>query len=308
MICIHHNKDLDGFTSGAIVKKKFPDCKLIGWDYKDPIPDFEQFRGEDVIMIDVSFPFPKLQEFGTICNLTLIDHHVSLKKDVDSWLNHDYAPIHTADMRSLRFEYVYEASLAACEVGWKHYFPEEPVPLAVKLLGEYDTWREAETERWYNEILPFQFYMRTVCTCPEDFPMGLLDNTNWGTGWADKWEFITGDAQTRRAIESGKMIVYYQEQQDMLACKRSAFERTFNGLRAICLNTRAFSTSTMKSVYDESKHDIMVGFEYTGRIWTVSLRSTKPEVDCSAIAKSRGGGGHKSAAGFEAHSLEEIFS
>lgn len=50
MICIHYDRDLDGFCSGAIVKKKFPDCKLIGWDYGRALPDFEKFNGEDVVM------------------------------------------------------------------------------------------------------------------------------------------------------------------------------------------------------------------------------------------------------------------
>lgn len=43
MIIIHHNKDMDGYASGAICKLRYWDAKLIGWDYKDPIPDFEQF-------------------------------------------------------------------------------------------------------------------------------------------------------------------------------------------------------------------------------------------------------------------------
>ena len=35
-----------------------------------------------------------------------------------------------------------------------------------------------------------------------------------------------------------------------------------------------------------------------GKSWNVSLRSNNPEIDLSAIAKECGGGGHKSAAGF----------
>lgn len=37
---------------------------------------------------------------------------------------------------------------------------------------------------------------------------------------------------------------------------------------------------------------------FVGRYWRVSLYSTKPEVDCGAIAKLLGGGGHRGAAGF----------
>jgi len=93
----------------------------------------------------------------------------------------------------------------------------------------------------------------------------------------------------------------------MLACERSAFATTAYGLRALCLNTRAFSSNTMKSVYNPEKHDVMIGFEYAAGKWTISLRSDKPDIDVSLIAKARGGGGHKAAAGFEVDSFEKIF-
>lgn len=51
MICIHHNKDMDGYTSGAVVKHRYPEAKLIGWDYKDDISDFEQFRDEEWLLV-----------------------------------------------------------------------------------------------------------------------------------------------------------------------------------------------------------------------------------------------------------------
>jgi nanoRNase/pAp phosphatase (c-di-AMP/oligoRNAs hydrolase) len=80
----------------------------------------------------------------------------------------------------------------------------------------------------------------------------------------------------------------------------------YGGLRAICLNTRAFSSNTLKSVYNPDKHDVMIGFEYTGTKWSISLRSDN-DIDVSVIAKVRGGGGHTKAAGFEVNNFEDIF-
>lgn len=284
MIVIHHNKDLDGFSSGAICKLKYPDAKLIGWDYKDPIPDFEQFRDEEVIMIDVTFPLPKLIELGNMCNLTVIDHHIGVKRDVDA--------MEAKDPGFLTFVYIYKDRVAACEIGWKHLFPDKPVPYAITLLGRYDTWRQEEGD-WEGETLPFQYAMRVYCTSAETLSTVLLTEES--------------DHLIKKLVSEGKTVLLYQEQQDMLACQRSAFEATLGGLRAVCLNTRAFSSNTMKSVYNLEKHDIMVGFEYTGTKWSVSLRSDKPNVDVSVIAKSRGGGGHKAAAGFECETFDEIF-
>jgi hypothetical protein len=300
MYIIHHNKDLDGFSSGAICKLKYPDATLIGWDYKDPIPDFEQFRNEDVIMIDITFPIDKLDELSKIVNqLTVIDHHISFCKDFFKFYKIDNGvPAElTKDLISVQngnLMYVYDKDKAACEIGWEYLFPNTPIPYAITLLGRYDTWRKKEGN-WDEETLPFQYYMRVYCTSAETFDKNLFNKDT------------DSDARIFLGKVTGRTIVKYQEQQDTLACERSSFERSFHGLRAICLNTRAFSSNTMASVYNPDEHDVMVGIEYTGNKWSVSLRSDKPDVDVSVIAKSRGGGGHKAAAGFETDNLENIF-
>lgn len=291
MICIHHNKDLDGFTSGAIVKRKFPDCKLIGWDYGNPIPELPQ--SEDIVMIDISFPMAEMIRVRRRSkSLTWIDHHISAKKEFDQVLGQLTPEEHGIN-------YVYELGIAACEIGWKYYFPNEQMPEVVKLLGEYDTWRKDDNSRWVNRILPFQYYMRTVCTSPETFPTELFDLQP---------DFDGSLPEIERAIETGRSILKYQEQQDMLSAARCAFEAEFEGLRGLFINQGAFSSNTLEFVYNPDKHDIMIGFQFNGRFWNVSLRSTKPEIDVSVIAKSRGGGGHKAAAGFEAKTFENIFN
>lgn len=69
--------------------------------------------------------------------------------------------------------------------------------------------------------------------------------------------------------------------------------------RLICLNTLQRGSWLFNSVWDPAKHDAMCAYGQLkdGR-WRVSLYSTKEEVDCGAIAKVLGGGGHKGAAGF----------
>ena len=51
-------------------------------------------------------------------------------------------------------------------------------------------------------------------------------------------------------------------------------------------------------------YDLMIAFcRRKDKLWNVSLYSTKTDVDCGAIAKSFGGGGHKGAAGFQCAEL-----
>lgn len=289
MICIYHNKDLDGYCSGAIVKRKYPEAKLIGYDYGQPFPWEEIPEREPVIMIDVSLPMADMYKLAahTKEQFTWIDHHISAITDYR---------MYAAGGSQLGIIAVLEDGIAACEGGWKRLFPDEEMPTAVKLLGEYDTWRNINKERWDNAIMPFQYGMRMICISAETFPQVLLK---------DYSEVIT-DNPVYDIIHSGKTILTYQKQQNERAC-RSSFEIEFEGLRAICLNNGGANSQVFDSVYDPEKHDVMIPFVFTGKHWTFSLYTTKNEVDCSVIAKSKGGGGHKKAAGFQLKELPEEF-
>lgn len=289
MIAYYHNRDLDGFSSGAIMRRKFPNATFVGYDYGQP---FEMPIGVPVMMADVSLPMPTMFKIAQSSNFefTWIDHHASAIQEYQKWLielnkgNEDktISPIKA----------ILQDGIAACEIAWRYFFPNEGMPLAIKLLGEYDTWRNQDKERWENEILPFQFGMRQVCNSLDTFPTELLEG---GSG-----------VMVKKIIENGKVILAYQSQVNEMQCKK-AFEFDFNGLPAICLNGGGFNSDVFKSVYDESKHDLMMPFQWTGKFWTISLYTTKDGVDCSAIAKQNGGGGHKKAAGFQVQDIRTIF-
>lgn len=287
MICIYHNKDLDGYCSGAIVKHKFPDAKLIGFDYGQELPMEEIPAGEPIIMVDVSLPMDKMAQLSNHSNhhLTWIDHHISAINDFKSQNNIELGGIAP----------VLENGISACEGAWKYLFPDEQMPTAVKLLGEYDTWRNQDKKRWDEAIMPFQYGMRMICSSAETFPDYLFKD----------YEIIT-DNPVYSIIHTGKSILEYQKTQNERAC-RCAFEIVFEGLRAICLNNGGANSQVFDSVYDESKHDIMIPFVFTGKHWTFSLYTTRKDIDCSVIAKSKGGGGHKQAAGFQLQDLPYEF-
>jgi oligoribonuclease NrnB/cAMP/cGMP phosphodiesterase (DHH superfamily) len=259
---------------------------MVGYDYGQPF-SFEEMMSHDIVMIDVSLPMPDMYKLAEIANsLTWVDHHISAIKDFRAY----------ADGGSKHgIIAVLEDGISACEGGWKYFFPDEQMPTSVKLLGEYDTWRNKDKDRWDNAIMPFQYGMRMICSSPEKFPPELFDMP----------EVVT-DSPVYSIIHDGKLILSYQKTQNERLC-RSSFEIEFEGLRAICLNNGGANSQVFESVYDESKHDVMIPFVFTGKHWTFSLYTTKNEVDCSVIAKSKGGGGHKKAAGFQLKELPEQF-
>jgi len=282
MIGIYHSKDLDGFTSGTIIKLKYPEAKMIGYNYGE-ILDIDT-KGEPIIIADVSFPMKNMFELAKLSNwqLTWIDHHISTINDYNSYVESNESFCNA----------VLENGIAACEGTWKHLFPNIEIPLAVKLLGEYDTWRNSDKERWNNEILPFQFGMRIYCNSLETFPIDVFEN----------------EKLVKQIINDGLIVLKYQSQSNEFQCKKAAFEFEFNGLRAICLNGGGFNLDVFKSVYDENIHDIMIPFQFNGKNWSFSLYTTKDDIDCSKIAKLYGGGGHKKASGFQIDDIRKIFS
>ena len=291
---IYHSKDTDGHFSGAVLKYKYPDIELRGWDYRDEVPSFESMEGYDeIILIDITFPFDILQELGTKTKLTVIDHHVSFKKQVDNHLQigHDVV---TDELKFITFEYIYDDKLSACELGFKHYFGY--IPPIVELVGKYDTWRANGTDEWDKHVLPVKYFLYGKVNKPED-----IDS---------KW-FIMDELLNALTLadmfDIGKSIMEYERKMDESKTNSYAFERNAYGLRALCINTNFMSSETMMTKFDSSKHDIMIGFAYNGNNWGVSLRSVGDKVDVSQIAKARFGGGHSQSAGFQAVTFEDIF-
>ena len=301
MICIYHSRDLDGYTSGAIVKRKYPEAKLIGYDYGEPFPFDKIGNGEDVIMIDVSLKMPEMRKLGeqTGGKLIYIDHHKSAISDFEKecltgkFVKSDYVD-GISIYRTPEMCAVLKDGIAACEVGWKYLFPGEALPKSVELLGEYDTWRNGDKQKWENEILPFQFGMRVKCNSPETFPVCLFDT-------------LADVEPIYKITDDGRTVLAYQAMISETNCKKSAFEHEFKGLRAICMNVGGINSDAFKSIYDPEKHDIVMPFYFTGKHWSFSLYSSKPEIDVSVIAKSMGGGGHFSAAGFESKDIYTVF-
>ena len=149
-ICFHHN-DPDGHASGAIVCYALGDeVTLIESDYDGtPIPWDLVEQAEQVIVTDFSFPIGDMQRLADGREMVWIDHHKSAMLEfegiADTW----------AGIRDL--------SEAACVLTWKHFFPDQPVPRAIVLIGDRDIWRWAEKDTGaFNESLYNQDFTPTT--------------------------------------------------------------------------------------------------------------------------------------------------
>lgn len=276
MVGIYHKKDLDGICSGAILKYKYPNIKLVGFDYGEKI-DYSKLDDE-TIMVDVSLSIEEMVELSKVTKLTWIDHHISIIKDYKKYVevNGDFCNA------------VLDISRSACESTWLYMFPGKDMPKSVSLLGMYDTFKNTDKLYWENYILPFQYGMRGRSNSIQTFSE----------------EFFWNDDLIPMVIEEGISILKYNKKQDEMVMEQMSFESNFYGYRALCLNAGFSNSLRFESLYDESKHDIMLAFCVAQEGWRFTMYTTKDTVDCSEICKLFGGGGHKKASGFGAKQIK----
>lgn len=281
MIGIYHSKDLDGITSGSIIKLKYPDANMVGYDYGQEFNT--NVCNEPVIMADISFPIDDMLQLAKDSGfqMTWIDHHVSSIERYELY----------AEKNGQFLTPVTKIGVAACELTWIHLFPNKDVPMAITLLSEYDVRNNRDNDRWINMVLPFQYGMRLYCNNLDTFPI----------------EVFTDESLVLKIIDEGKIVLRYQEKFNEQQSRRASFEYNFQGHNAICLNVSGFDSDVLNCVYDDSKHDIILTFRFDGNGWYFSVYTKKDTIDCSEIAKLNGGGGHKKAAGFYVNKITDIF-
>lgn len=267
MKCFYHKSDLDGHCSGAIVKKKHPECEMIGVNYNDKLDIDSISDGETVFVVDFSFSVEEMTALDIKAQLFWIDHHKSAIEKMA-----DYPRV----ISGFR-----EIGKAGCELTWDYLFPAGGLPEAIWLLGRYDVWDHSDPR-----TLPFQYGMRQHHdTRPE--------SDVWGSYLTEHSALTVAETKA-----TGEIILSYQNAQNTMYAKGMSYEAEFEGHRAIIIN-RAYSNSQLfDSVYDSEKHDIMIVFGVKPNEYKYSLYSVKPEIDVSELAKKYGGGGHKGAAGF----------
>lgn len=292
-VCIYHSRDLDGWMSGAIVKywhslqDNVGTLELIGYDYGDDVPDLSEY--DSVIMCDVAFP-PKdmldiqLSGKGFIWN----DHHISSIKDIEL-LFHSYDVAMPFGIRDTKF--------AACELTWKNMFPDKEMPEIVRLLGRYDCFGHKGTDE-EDKVLRFQYGARAIMSDVTSCYAHLLDYINTlGTN---------NHASVANILSAGNYIYSYlvTEARGIYAkTEPLIFEEPIaSGLKRSVkfgvINRERFNPINFNIDYHKDGYDGYACYWDSNGIRSWSLYNDNGEVDCSAICKTKGGGGHKGAAGF----------
>ena len=267
-VCFYHRADLDGKCSGAIVKYYDPDVKLISFDYNEPFPWEEIKKDTKVYMVDLSLDNDDMYKLNKKCmEFIYIDHHISKLSGLDL----------------SQFEGLQVDGVAACELTWKHLISENNIPTSVRLLSRYDTWDLDPN------VLAFQYGVRALNLDPNDTK-----------GWIKN---IFDDIYTPQIIRNGEVILKYVEMTQEETVKRTGFHIQWGGYDVLAMNITQGSSLLFKGHLDYLNADILMVFGWTGKIWKISLYTTKKHIDVSKIAMEYRGGGHRQAAGFVCNEL-----
>jgi uncharacterized protein len=274
VICIYHSRDLDGWISAAIIRLQFGDIKFLGWDYGYDMPVLDDY--EMIIMVDISFSHEIMRSLGYNHSIVWIDHHISAIKDSIEWAYTIYNGIR-------------DDKFAACELTWKHYFPEIKMPELVRLLGRYDCFGHKGTDE-EQKVLEFQYGARQVIGNFDEAFATLMIARSRGD-----WSFDSDLCDD--ILLQGKAIYKYLCSEAKQSYKK-IFPLELDGYKFACINQERFNPVNFGIDYHNDGYDGFACFWYNNGKFTYSLYNDNGLVDCSIIAKNRGGGGHKGAAGF----------
>jgi len=271
MLCIYHSADHDGKGSAAIVKYVHKDCELLGFNYDQDIPVSEIEKHQDIVVCDISFPMDYMFKLNSEKNLIWIDHHASAIGAYETYLKEHSDAF---DIKGLR-----AVGTAAIELTWQYFMPDKEVPLGVKLLALNDLFDLRD-----KRVRPFEFAF-----------LSLGVNRPYEKVWHDLFE---NRIDVDLMVEKGNAILSYIKNRDYRLVRNMAFEGKYQNLRFLAANMAQAGSDFFESLDNIKNYDFMVSFNLNKRNkWNLSLRTTREDVDVSAIAQAHGGGGHKKAAG-----------
>jgi len=280
---IHHN-DNDGRCAAVIAACAHyhmncwdDDCtvKFYETNYNHPANISYMRPGDKVIIVDFSYPPEEMAKIEQAINyiqpppkdprpageIIWIDHHATAEN-----YGYIYPGVRDFDNKGP----------AACELAWIYFFGEKPMPLAVALLGDYDSWRLTNPRS-----IVFNEGAKVILSTP-------LSST-WKSVFEDDFHSLS------MIDTAGEIALAYRKKYIDNIRASYGYETMLAGHHAYALNIYGFGSTGFGELFNH-QYPMVIAYIHDGRKYTVSLYSR--DIDVSEIAKGFGGGGHKGAAGF----------
>jgi len=272
----------DGLAAAWVVHKANPGAEIIGCWYQCEDVDLPIFeKGDRAVIVDFSFPAEILQGWSDAgVEILLIDHHKTAMEhlgDVSSFSEH------------FNGEIKFDMNECGATLAWKHFFPDKAIPLFLEYVKDRDLWNKAlPNSDAIHEVISKLGRSFDLYDLLEKYDNPL---TNFIT-LADLGDVLL--APKRRAIaaiaERATLTSFLDHEN--VAIVLLAGDGSEDRLTSdICelLYTKLFPKSPF------------VACQTSDRTWSLRSNKNNPDsgFDVGALAKTKGGGGHRNAAGFK---------
>lgn len=259
-VVLYHAGCVDGFAAAFAACKKYGSlADYIPVSYGSPAIDG---RGQDIIMVDFSYPPSELAALAERANsVVVIDHHAAAIQGLQA--------ARGADNLTL----ILDTSRSGCVLAWESFFPDVPVPGLFLYVQDQDLWQ------W--KLPNSRAVFAGISVEPFEFPA---------------WANLLADTDIATLADRGEVILKYQ---DMLV--KAAIEHAtmgyIGGYYVPCVNSTVLPNEVAEAIYTNHPFAAVWYDAEEGRKF--SLRS-HPEtgIDVNTVARMFGGGGHPHAAGF----------
>jgi len=280
-IIIYHN-DLDGKCSAAIaarvIEKYNSEIYFIPSSYEEHIQlPIDPWEYETIYILDYSLKEMELRTIRSLWkdkNIIWIDHHISEK---EMWEKYSMIPGYRVD------------GIAACKLTWRWFHDMYPMPRFVEMIGDRDLWK---FNFYGDDTIWFIEYFDTIFNEPKSAIWKPLFD-----------QYIIGeDSFVDEFIEKGKLLrsIKLRRLNDLI--DEISYESEIDGYKCLEINfSNKQETSDICHLMLSRGYNVVIVYRIKKKDNTtiVNYRITsKDPIDCSVIAKKRGGGGHKLAAGW----------
>lgn len=283
-VIIYHRVDWDGYTSAAVALRAFPKADLLGWNYKDRLPDVSAYN--TVVLVDLTIAkvmSDNSRDYSWMHahadKLIWIDHHAAAIKAVNR-----------PDIRGLR-----RTDVGACILAWEYFFPTQLVRDHVALCGSYDVFRKDGKYADWDHVWDY-------CLWLDQFGSGwTLEEGDRSQKLVEKALQLINetDGQIAQHIVDAAPLeaIRATQEEELFATKAEEF--TFRGYKAYKLYAQGRPAAMMRTHMDKMAC-IVFQFPYQMEdgTWKASIRVSETcPLDANLIANEYGGGGHEKAAG-----------
>ena len=258
-LVLYHGSCPDGFGGAYSAWKKFGTDATYEAVYHGDAPP--NVAGKEVYIIDFSYPKEILLEMERqAARLVVLDHHLGARESVEA----------------VR-EYVFDNDHSGSGIAWRYFHPETPLPRLLTYIEDNDLFKRS-LPHWkevgaYVSTVPFAFESFDTLVQKTQSEEGFAEILKKGSAYGEYIDFLC----------------------DFIAAQ--AEEVQFDEFKILAVNAPRLLKARIGGILARRQGPFALAWYPHHDKWHFSLIGDG-SIDCSEIAKRRGGNGHRSAAAF----------